>query len=64
MAELVWGDSLDPCVYFVGIGEMLDPLDMSTEARIIDANFTGMVRTDEAVIPTMVRRGQGHFIGV
>lgn len=64
MAELVRGDSLDLCVYFVGIGEILDPLDMSAEARIIDANFTGMVRTAAAVIPTMVRRGQGHFIGV
>jgi len=55
---------VDLCVYFVGIGEPLDPLDMSGEARIIDVNLTGMVRTAAAVIPGMVKRGQGHFIGV
>jgi len=62
--ELVLKGSLDLCIYFVGIGELLDPLDMSGEARIIDVNLTGMVRTAAAVIPQMVKRGQGHFIGV
>jgi len=52
------------CVYFVGIGELLDPQDMSVEAKIIDVNLTGMVRTAAAVIPRMVQRGQGHFIGI
>ena len=56
--------SLDLCIYFVGVGELLDPLNMSSEARIIDVNLTGMVRTAAAVIPEMVKRGQGHFIGV
>ena len=62
--ELVLKDSLDLCIYFVGIGELLDPLDMNGEARIIDVNLTGMVRTAASVIPQMVKRGQGHFIGV
>jgi len=62
--ELVRQGPLDLCIYFVGIGELLDPLDMSGEARIIDVNLTGMVRTAAAVIPQMVKRGQGHFIGV
>ncbi|MCX6556266.1 MAG: SDR family NAD(P)-dependent oxidoreductase [Candidatus Aminicenantes bacterium] len=64
LAELLQEGSLDLCVYFVGIGKLLDPLDMSGEARIIDVNLTGMVRTAAAVIPQMVKRGQGHFIGV
>ena len=54
----------DLCVYFAGIGELLDPLDMSGEARIIDVNLTGMVKTAAAVIPPMARNGKGHFIGV
>ncbi|MBN1310117.1 MAG: SDR family NAD(P)-dependent oxidoreductase [Anaerolineae bacterium] len=54
----------DLCIYFVGIGELLNPLDMSGEERIIDVNLTGMVRTAAAVIPQMVKRGQGHFIGI
>jgi short-subunit dehydrogenase len=62
--ELVLKGSLDLCIYFVGVGELLDPLNMSGEARIIDVNLTGMVRTAAAVIPEMVKRGQGHFIGV
>jgi short-subunit dehydrogenase len=64
MDELVTKGPLDLCIYFVGIGEFLDPLDMSGEARIIDVNLTGMVKTVAAVIPKMVQRTQGHFIGV
>ena len=64
IGELVLKGSLDLCIYFAGIGELLDPLDMSGEARIIDVNLTGMVRTAAAVVPQMVKRGQGHFIGV
>ncbi len=55
---------LDLCIYFVGIGELLNPLDMSGEAQIIDVNLTGMVKTAAVVIPHMVRNGKGHFIGV
>jgi short-subunit dehydrogenase len=62
--ELVLEGPLDLCIYFVGIGELIDPLDMSEEPKIIDVNLTGMVRTAAAVIPQMVKRGQGHFIGV
>lgn len=64
MDELVGKDSLDLCIYFAGIGELLDPLDMSGEPRIFDVNLTGMVRTAAAVIPPMVKRGHGHFMGV
>lgn len=64
MTELVLIDPFDLCIYFVGIGELLDPLDMRGEARIIDVNLTGMVKTAAAVIPHMVRNGKGHFIGV
>ena len=62
--ELVLEGPLDLCIYFVGIGELLDPLDMSDEPKVIDVNLTGMVRTAAGVIPRMVKRGQGHFIGV
>jgi short-subunit dehydrogenase len=64
MNELVQISPWDLCIYFVGIGELLDPLDMSAEARIIEVNLIGMVRTAAAVIPQMVKRGRGHFIGV
>jgi short-subunit dehydrogenase len=64
IGELTLNGSLDLCIYFAGIGELLDPLDMSIEPKIIDVNLTGMVRTAAAVIPHMVNRGQGHFIGV
>ena len=62
--ELVLQYQFDLCIYFVGIGELLNPLDMGCEARIIDVNLTGMVKTAAAVIPKMVQRGQGHFIGI
>ncbi len=52
------------CIYFVGVGELLDPLNMEDEPKIIDVNLTGMVRTASVVIPAMVRQGKGHFIGI
>lgn len=64
MDELASKDSLDLCIYFVGIGELLNPLDMSDEARIVDVNLTGMIKTASAVVPGMVKRGKGHFIGI
>ena len=39
---------LDLCVYFVGIGELLNLSDMDGESRIIDVNLTGMVKTAAA----------------
>ncbi len=62
--ELARKGPLDLCIYLAGIGELLDPRNMGTEARIIEVNLTGMVRTVAAVIPHMVQRGKGHFIGV
>ncbi len=64
LGELVRDVPLDLCIYFAGIGAFLDLADMNGEARIIDVNLTGMVRTAAAVIPPMVSRGQGHFIGI
>ena len=62
--ELLLDGPFDLCIYFVGIGEFLDPLDMSDEPKVIDVNLTGMVKTAAGVIPQMVKRGSGHFIGV
>lgn len=62
--ELLLEYSFDLCIYFAGIGEPLDLLDMSNEPKVIDVNFAGMVRTAAIVIPQMVKKGQGHFIGV
>lgn len=62
--ELLLEYSFDLCIYFAGIGELLDLKDMRDEPRIIDVNLTGMVRTAAAVIPKMVDMGKGHFIGI
>jgi short-subunit dehydrogenase len=62
--ELLAKYSVDLCIYFAGIGELLDLTDMRDEPRIIDVNLTGMVRTAAAVIPKMVDAGKGHFIGI
>ncbi len=64
LGELVREVPLDLCIYFAGIGAFLDFADMGNEARVIDVNLTGMVRTAAAVIPQMVNRGKGHFIGI
>lgn len=55
---------VDLCLYCAGIGEELDPVHMDGEAVIFDVNLMGMVKTACVVIPRMVERGQGHFIGL
>ena len=62
--KLVKKYTFDLCIYFAGIGELFNPSDMSSEAKIIDVNLSGMVKTASAVIPKMVSIGQGHFIGI
>lgn len=62
--ELLLEYSLNLCIYFVGIGDLIDFSDMANEPKVIDVNFTGMVRTAAGVIPRMVASGRGHFIGV
>lgn len=57
-------EPIDLCVYCAGTGEMLDPLHMENEAKIIEVNLLGMVKTASYVIPLMVERGKGHFIGL
>jgi short-subunit dehydrogenase len=58
-----WG-SVDLCVYFAGIGEPLDPYSMRDEEEIFEVNLMGMVKTASRVIPAMVKRGEGHFVGL
>jgi len=62
--ELASKDLFDLCICFAGIGELLNPLDMSIESEIFEVNLVGMVKTAAAVIPPMVQRGQGQFIGI
>ena len=61
---LVLESSFNLCIYFVGIGEPLNVMDMNNESKIIDVNLTGMVRTAASVIPQMAKTGRGHFMGV
>jgi len=62
--ELIFEHSFDLCIYFAGIGELLDFQNMKNEPSIIDVNLTGMVKAVAAIIPTMVNRRKGHFIGI
>jgi short-subunit dehydrogenase len=55
---------IDLCIYCAGIGELLDPCNMENEVEVIEVNLLGMVRTASQVIPLMVERGEGHFIGI
>jgi short-subunit dehydrogenase len=63
-AVMEQGEPPDLCVYCAGIGEELDPSHMAGEARVVDVNLTGMVKTAAVLIPRMVERGRGHFIGL
>jgi short-subunit dehydrogenase len=55
---------VDLCIYCAGIGELLDLSHMEGEVKIVEVNLLGMVKTASCVIPLMVERGRGHFIGL
>lgn len=54
----------DACIYCAAIGSRLTLPDLSQEARVVEVNFTSMVRTLAAFAPGWLERGQGHFIGL
>ena len=57
-------EPVDLCIFCAGIGEMLDLSNMESEVKILQVNLLGMVKTASYVIPLMVKRGKGHFIGI
>ena len=57
-------EPIDLCIYCAGIGEILDIANMKREVDIFNVNLLGMVKTVSCVIPFMVNRGKGHFIGL
>lgn len=52
------------CIYCAGIGELLDPEEMSGEAEIFQVNLLGMVTAASVVLPMMVEKGRGQFLGL
>lgn len=58
------GEPPDLCVFCAGIGELLDVSNMEREVSIFEVNLLGMVKTASSVIPLMVEKGNGHFIGL
>jgi short-subunit dehydrogenase len=63
--DTVAGGSVpDLCIYCAGIGELLDTAHMEYEVKIVEVNLLGMVKTASVVIPEMIDRGRGHFIGL
>jgi len=57
-------ETIELCIYCAGIGELFDLENMENEANIFEVNLLGMVRTVSCVIPIMVKRCHGHFIGL
>jgi short-subunit dehydrogenase len=55
---------VDLCIFCAGIGEILDLSNMEGEVKILEVNLLAMVKTTSCVIPLMVKRGKGHFIGL
>lgn len=55
---------VDLCLYCAGIGDLLDPKSMDFEVEVVEVNLLGMVKTAAEVIPPMVKRQAGHFIGL
>ncbi len=57
---------IDICVNTVGWDRLIPFVDTDEDfwARVIDINYTGMLRTTHAVLPGMVHRGWGRVVNV
>jgi short-subunit dehydrogenase len=64
LSQLADAGDIDLCIYLAGIGELIDTSDMDHEVHVVDVNLMGMIRTVAAIVPGMVERDRGHFIGV
>lgn len=64
LTQLSASGDFDLCGYFAGVGELVDLSDMWKEVYVVDVNLLGMIRTVACIVPPMVRRGRGHFLGV
>jgi short-subunit dehydrogenase len=56
--------AIDLCIFCAGIGVWLNKTDMKDELSVFEVNLLGMVKTAALVIPHMVRKDAGHFIGL
>lgn len=54
----------DVCLYAAGIGHVLELAEFAHEADVFATNLAGAVITAEIVVPPMVARRAGHFIGL
>jgi len=54
----------DVCIYCAGIGDKIDFANLAADVVVFDVNLMGMVKTAAAVLPGMIERKAGHFIGL
>ncbi|MGD0677268.1 MAG: SDR family NAD(P)-dependent oxidoreductase [Polyangiaceae bacterium] len=54
----------DVCVYCAAIGDLLDPSDLSGEARVFRVNLVGAVETAAVILRPMIAASRGHFVGL
>ena len=57
-------DALDACIYAAGIGFELELPAFEREVDVFATNLVGAVVTAELVLPRMIARRAGHFIGL
>ena len=64
LEEILQDMDIDLCIYFVGIGELLNLDEMSDDLKVFDVNLMGLVKTITVILPQMLDRRKGHFIGI
>ena len=55
---------VDLCIYFAGIGDQLNWDNLAYETKVFEVNLMAAVITTEIVLNGMLKRGEGHFIGL
>src|SRR5262245_7368493 len=57
-------EAIDACIYATGIGHELELPAFEREADVFTTNQVGAVITAELVLPRMIAKRAGHFIGL
>lgn len=65
LVQQVAGEApIDVCVHLIGTGNDFDPATMAGETELQRVDFLSLVTAMEVVVPAMVARGSGHFVGL
>jgi len=64
LRDIVERTRIDTCIYCAGVGGGIDLTRLDKELDTFEVNMMGMLKTIEAVVPSMIDNKAGHFMAL